>query len=123
MASVDLPGVPGQCPLCQHPPIRHVSDGTGYTCLVCAFLAEEYKRHPELYWGKIHPVCTLKFEFKLSRREREQAMAAYKATFPPHTVCAECYCIWQAHHGMLCPTGDSTFLPLLDKDLPFIHTH
>jgi hypothetical protein len=112
---ITVPGVAGQCPICQHPPIRHIPDGMGYTCLVCLYLAAH--EHTNNF------VCTLKFEFKLSQREREQAAAAYKGTFPPHTVCAECDCEWQAHQGMLCPTGDSTFLPVLDKDLPMIFTH
>jgi hypothetical protein len=32
------------------------------------------------------------------------------------------YCAWRAHSGYLCPSGDSTFVPLLDKDVPFIFT-
>jgi hypothetical protein len=113
--TIDVPGVAGQCPLCQHPPIRHVPDGTGSSCLVCLYLAAQSGTHQN--------VCTLKFEFKLSQREREQAAAAYKGTFPPQTECAECGCTWQAHQGMLCPTGDSVFLPLLDKDRPMLFTH
>ena len=113
--TVTVQGVAGQCPVCQHPPIRHVPDGTGHTCIVCLFLRSQNSGNGN--------VCTIEFQFKLSLREREQAMAAYKGTFPPHTVCAECDCEWQQHQGMLCPTGDSTFLPVLDKDLPMIFTH
>lgn len=101
-----------ECPDCHHPPLRHISDGTGVTCLVCNFMAKE---------RGAGFVCTRKFEFKLSQREREQAMRADKGTFPQRTICAECNCEWVMHTGYLCPTGDSTFLPLLDKHLPFIH--
>jgi len=76
--TIDIPGVAGQCPICQHPPIRHVADGTGYSCLVCLFLAEQAVR--EAASGRAvrppGPVCTLHFEFRLSQREREQAAAA-----------------------------------------------
>jgi hypothetical protein len=112
---VEVQAVPGQCPVCQHPPIRHVSDGTGTTCIICAFLAAQEP------WKVNHKICTLKFEFKLSLREREQAEIADKGSWPQTQLCAECDCEWRAHHGYLCPTGDSTFVPLLDKDLPFIH--
>ena len=67
------------------------------------------------------PICTLKFEFKLSRHEREQAALADKGSYEPMTVCAACDCEWRSHQGYLCPTGDSTFIPVLDKDLPFVH--
>ena len=112
-----IDGMMGQCPLCLHPPIRHVEDGTGATCLICAWLAEQDRKNYKLP----RHVCTVKFNFKLSKHEREQAERADKASYPPRTVCAECYCYWEAHSGYLCPTGDSTFLPLLDKDLPFIY--
>lgn len=113
--SVEVRAVPGQCPLCHHPPIRHVSDGTGYSCLICLFLAAQEP------WRTDHKVCLLKFEFKLSQREREQAEKADHGSWPQNQVCAECECDWRAHSGYLCPTGDTTFVPLLDKDLPYIH--
>ena len=77
--TVTVEGVAGQCPACHHPPIRHVQDGTGYTCVVCAFMLEEAL--VQALRGnvvKIERVCTLKFEFKLSQHEREQAMVADK---------------------------------------------
>ena len=41
MKTIEVKGVAGQCPVCQHPPIRHVQDGTGWTCIVCLFVAGE----------------------------------------------------------------------------------
>jgi hypothetical protein len=122
--TISVEGVAGQCPLCHHPPIQHVPDGTGATCVVCAFLLEEAL--VQALRGnvvKIQHVCTLQFAFKLSQREREQAALADKGSYPPRTICAECDCYWEAHKGYLCPTGDSTFVPLLDKDQPFLVTH
>jgi hypothetical protein len=122
--SVTVEGVVGQCPVCHHPPIQHKPDGTGTTCVVCAFMLEESL--VQALRGnvvRVPRVCTLKFEFKLSQREREQAALADKESYPPKTVCVECDCAWEAHQGYLCPTGDSTFVPLLDKDLPFLRTH
>lgn len=115
--SVLIKGVLGQCPLCQHPPIRHVTDGTGTTCVVCLYMAERDRVEARLP----RKVCTLGFQFKLSLREREQAAKADKGSYPQGTICIECMCEWRAHEGYLCPTGDSTFLPLLDADLPFMH--
>lgn len=93
---------------CGHPRIRHVQDGTGWTCVVCAFEIKE----------GINPnrktVCTRKQNFKLSQYERDQAMAASKESYPQHIVCAICFFEWMNHAGYLCPTGDDTFLPLLD---------
>jgi len=121
---VDIQGVAGQCPVCHHPPIQHKPDGMGVSCLVCVFMAERAVEDAvNGYVVNIPKVCTLKFEFKLSQREREQAVLADKGSYPPKTVCAECDTTWEAHMGYLCPTGDSTFVPLLDKDLPFLVTH
>lgn len=115
---IEVPGQSGQCPVCQHPPIRHIEDGTGASCLVCLWLVQR-----DIAEGKTpHKVCTLKFEFKLSKREREQAVLADKGSYPPMTVCAECWCDWRAHEGYLCPTGDSTFVPDLDSKKPFLFT-
>ena len=123
--TIEIPGVAGQCPVCHHPPIRHVPDGTGITCLVCQLMAHEAINAVlagSPYTIRIPKICTLKFEFKLSQREREQAMAASKDAHPARTICAECNCAWEAHAGWLCPTGDSTFMPLVETKLPFLHT-
>jgi hypothetical protein len=125
---INVPGVAGQCPACHHPPIRHVPDGTGATCTICAWLAGQAleaaaNRERFVMPGWNGHVCTLRFVFKLSRREREQAERADKGSYPPKTVCAVCDCTWEAHAGYLCPTGDSVFIAVLDKDLPFVVTH
>jgi hypothetical protein len=124
MKQVLIEGVTGQCPLCHHPPIRHVPDGSGHTCVVCQFLAQQTLENA-LRGLPVHPVtiCTAGFKFKLSQREREQAAVADKNSYPAKTVCAECDCTWESHMGYLCPTGDSTFVPLLEKDLPFIQVN
>jgi hypothetical protein len=124
--TIEIRGVPGECPYCQHAPIRHVRDGTGYSCLVCLFLAEQAVMDAAAGRPAFPPpggVCTVGFQFKLSQREREQAASADKGSWPPRQVCAACFCEWQQHEGYLCPTGDSTFVPLLDKDQPFLRTH
>lgn len=123
--TLDVPGVAGQCPVCHHPPIHHRPDGTGATCAVCVFLAEQaVKEMAErgIFQTTVIKICTLKFQFKLSQREREQAEVADKASWPPKTVCAECDCLWEAHKGYLCPTGDSTFVPVIESKLPFLFT-
>lgn len=94
------------CNRCGHARIRHVQDGLGSTCLVCLALY----RNP----GMAGNVCTERMTFKLSQTEREQAARASKETYPPRTICAVCECEWTQHMGFLCPSGDDTFLPLLD---------
>lgn len=122
--AIDVPGIAGQCPVCYHPPIQHMPDGTGSTCIVCQFYATEMIHQAMAgHVVMIPKVCTLKFNFKLSQREREQAAIADKKSYPAKTMCTECDCLWEGHKGYLCPTGDSTFVPLLDKDLPFIRTN
>jgi hypothetical protein len=116
--TIEIQGQSGQCPMCQHPPIRHLEDGTGHTCIVCLWMAAEAAKSGH----ESNKVCTLKFEFRLSKREREQAVLADKESYPPMTICAECWCDWRAHEGYLCPTGDSTFVPDLDSKKPFLFT-
>jgi hypothetical protein len=111
--------VPGQCPVCQHAPIQHQQDGVGHACRVCLFMLGHDIREKGF---SRRSICHLQFLFRLSPWEREQAMAAYKASFPPRSTCAVCYCSWEAHWGMLCPTGDSTFELLLESKLPFLIT-
>lgn len=111
--TIEVQGQIGQCPICMHPPIRHIDDGTGTTCLVCLSLYS--------YGTGSGRVCTLKFEFRLSQSEREQAIKADKEMYPQRTTCANCFHYWMQHDGMLCPSGDSTFIPLLEEG--FLHTH
>lgn len=111
-----------ECPVCHHPPIRHVEDGTGASCLVCLY---QHHRWIEQGVGPFAPkICTKKFTFKLSKHEREQAAIASKESYPQQTICAQpsCGCEWRAHLGYLCPSGDSTFIPDLDSKKPFLYT-
>jgi hypothetical protein len=103
-----------ECPICHHPPIRHVSDVIGNTCLVCIWMLKEGQIRPE-------GVCTRKFNFKLPLQERIQAASAARDSYEPRRVCVNCACTWEQHWGFLCPNGDSVFVPLLDKDLPYLH--
>lgn len=104
------------CQTCGHAPIMHIQDGPLTICRVCKLLYDE---------GSINTVCLNQFRFKLPRVEREQAARADKDSYPPHTICAveDCGFEWQQHMGYLCPSGDSTFLPLLDCDLPYLRVN
>lgn len=115
------------CPDCGHPPIRHKADGLTATCLVCLFILEDQLRnaadHSDARGINIAKVCTRRFKFRLSEHERVQAMAADKQSYPERTVCIAvdadgntCGVEWMAHHGYLCPSGDSTFVPLINTD-------
>jgi hypothetical protein len=97
--------VPERCEQCNHPPIRHVVDGKVSVCLVCLLLARE---NPSL------KVCIRLMNFKLSQAEREQAANADRESWPPTSLCANCFYSWEQHMGYLCPTGDSTFILFLD---------
>ena len=94
---------------CGHPRIRHMSDGYGWVCQICMFLNMQDS-------STYNNVCTRPQLFKLSQREREQAARAAKDSYPPHTVCVMCGYEWLQHMGYLCPSGDDTFLPLLDSE-------
>jgi hypothetical protein len=106
-----------QCPTCGHTPIMHIQDGTTTVCRLCHFLNDQGQL--ERYTG-LRLICMREFKFKLSRVEREQAAKADRETYKPHTICADCDYEWQQHMGYLCPSGDSTFVPLLDSMLPFV---
>lgn len=116
------------CPNCGHPPIRHVQDGLRHDCAVCVLLATEAAiNNPN---GHIPPVCHVRFNFRLSEREREQATVGcntfegrvrYMDMHPRHAKCAVCFCDWQEHMGYLCPSGDSVFVLLLESKLPYLH--
>lgn len=112
------------CSNCGHLPIHHVQDGLHTTCRACQLLANEGAIVYGKRWNQ-SMVCHNRFRFKLSRVEREQAARADKGSYPMHTICAQPDCAfeWCQHMGYLCPSGDSTFIPLLDKDLPFIHVN
>lgn len=107
-----IQGKIGECPMCGHAPIMHEGEsGNEGECQICKFL---------MIQGKVAIVCNMRFQFKLTWAERHYAMKGDKNSFPMHTVCAECAFEWCQHKGFLCPSGDSTFLPLLESDLPYL---
>lgn len=120
-----LRGEIGMCDLCLHPKIRHIKDGSGSTCIVCTWIVEQKKKGQPVVGmgGPPHGgTCTRRFTFMLNQAEREQAQKAPKDSFEPWIMCAVCYYNWQQHEGFLCPSGDSTFIPLLDNQQPFLVT-
>jgi hypothetical protein len=112
MNSIIVNGKLGECPMCGHAPIMHDGEtGNEGECRICKFLVGQ---------GQTKKVCNMRFQFKLSYEERYQASKASKDSYPMHTVCTECGFEWCQHRGYLCPSGDSTFLPLLDCDRPYL---
>jgi hypothetical protein len=107
-----------ECPDCHHPPLRHVPDGLGATCVVCQWETGEAVKRLAMGLDAMMPnrICTRKFHFKIRGREREQAMKADKMAWRPHDVCVMCGCDWQQHMGWLCPTGDTLFVKLIETD-------
>ncbi len=95
--------------------------------MVCAWLDEQIRKGAPIIGSgfggtKSGKICTVRFEFKLTEAEREQAEKADKGSFERWTMCGVCYYTWEQHSGFLCPSGDSTFVPLLDSKQPFLHT-
>lgn len=100
-----------ECDLCGHAPIKHIPDGLkGWKCLVCELMVAKQI----IIGGFLPTLCTQQMKFQLSAEEREQAAKADRGSFPPHVVCAMCLHTWEGHMGFLCPTGDSTFVVMLD---------
>jgi hypothetical protein len=54
------------------------------------------------------------FLSRLPERDIEQARAVAKDAYNGRTQCATCYEIWWAHDGLLCPNGETLFVPLID---------
>lgn len=108
-----------ECDICKHPPIKHVPDGSGsWICLVCEMLV----RTGSVFYGQMVIVpCRKQMKFKLTQSEREQAAKADPESFPSHITCGECGFAWMNHLGYLCPSGDSTFIPMLPQG--FLVTH
>jgi hypothetical protein len=97
---------PPECETCGHAPILHVPDGPCLGCIGQAGMQDKLTESTQ--------VCTKRFTFQLSQREREQAIKADKESYPQWTVCVMCGAWWCQHKGYLCVTGDSTFLPYLE---------
>jgi hypothetical protein len=104
------------CSICHHAPIMHVEDGLGTaTCAVCLKL-RELSAHDTTYRG----VCSEKFIFRISKAEQEQARAASKELYPQKQYCLNCAMMYMQHWGVLCPDGNSTFLPLIQTEGPHL---
>ncbi len=90
------------CPSCGHFKSRHVKI---VGCAICEF---EIRKG----WRKA-AMCYESFTSRLSDREIEQARAVTKGAHNGKTRCATCLEIWWAHDGMLCPNGETLFVPLV----------
>lgn len=93
------------CPTCGHFKSRHER---GIGCLVCmVMIAKGWIRSKQ---------CTEYFPSRLTQRELEQARAVGKDSYNGKQQCATCYEIWWAHDGMLCPNGQTLFVPLIGEN-------
>lgn len=90
------------CPTCGHFRTRHLK---GQGCVVCEFEITKG-------WRKGF-VCMETFTSRLSQREVDQARAVAKDAYSGQTQCATCLEIWWAHDGLLCPNGETLFVPLI----------
>jgi ribosomal protein L32 len=90
------------CPTCGHYKSRHVKHAG---CLVCAWLQGK---------GMLKSmICQEHFISRLSSSETDQALKVSKESYNGATKCATCFEIWWAHDGMLCPNGETLFVPLI----------
>jgi len=90
------------CPNCGHFKSRHVK---GVGCVVCDYMIQKG-------WSK-GPRCTETFKSRLSESEIEQARKVSKDEYAGQTVCATCLSIWWSHDGLLCPNGETLFVPMI----------
>jgi hypothetical protein len=90
------------CPHCGHFRSRHLK---GEGCVVCAFAVAKG-------WST-KAICMEVFKSRLSDREIEQARSVAKDSYNGQTTCATCLEIWWAHDGLLCPNGETLFVPLI----------
>ncbi len=90
------------CPNCGHFRSRHIK---GAGCIVCEFTIRKGWQKP--------PICREVFTSRLSQSEQDQARAVGKEAYIGTTKCATCLEIWWAHDGLLCPNGETLFVPLI----------
>ena len=95
------------CENCGHYRTRHVK---GFGCLVCQFLISKGMR------SRLEQ-CKESFTFRIGPREVEQARAHPKDSYDGQTTCATCGEIWWSHEGLLCPNGETLFVPAIGGDL------
>lgn len=91
------------CRDCGHFKSRHEKN---LGCFVCAAMLAKG-------WQKT-PMCHNHFPSRLPQVERDQARRASKGSYAGETRCATCLEIWWAHDGMLCPNGETLFVPLIN---------
>lgn len=91
------------CPDCGHYKSRH-EKGAG--CVICAYQILKG-------WQKPNTQCLKYFMSRIPQSEIDQARAVSKSTYGGKTRCATCLEIWWAHDGMLCPNGETLFVPLI----------
>jgi hypothetical protein len=59
------------------------------------------------------PLCRRVYVSIFSQGELEQLTHVARDSFDQWAVCAVCACYWMEHTGALCPSGNSTFKPLI----------
>jgi hypothetical protein len=91
------------CSDCGHAKIQHVK-ALGF-CVNCHTLLMA-----GLWSGR---VCRRVFASIFSQDELEKLTHVAKDQFGQWDVCAVCEAYWMEHNGALCPSGNSTFKPLV----------
>jgi hypothetical protein len=91
------------CPDCGHAKFQHPV-ALGF-CMVCQALDMR-----GLLTGKR---CNRVFASIFSQGEIEQYARVSRDSFDQWAVCAVCEAYWMEHMGALCPSGNSTFKPLV----------
>lgn len=91
------------CPDCGHAKIQHPKP-LGF-CISCHAM--------EMNGLLAGPVCRRWFASIFSQAEIEQLAKVPRDSFGQWDVCAVCECYWMEHMGALCPSGNTTFKPLV----------
>lgn len=90
-----------ECSGCGHFKTAHIE---GMGCLICMGLIK--------MTGKGR-VCHEVYPLKLGLREIEQARMVSKDAYEGMQPCAVCDHIWWAHTGLICPNGETLFVPAI----------
>jgi hypothetical protein len=97
------------CPDCGHTKIQHPL-ALGF-CAVCHQLESLWLMGAEVsFSGK---VCRRGFAGLFSQGEIEKLARVPRNSFKQWDVCAVCEAYWCEHMGALCPSGMSTFKPMV----------
>lgn len=91
------------CPECGHAKIAHPK-ALGF-CTACQYLA----------MAGVGPgtMCRQVFVSIFNQDELERLTHVPKDSFDQWTLCAVCECHWMEHCGALCPSGNTTFKPVV----------